>query len=47
MNIDPDLKREENFVEKKTLYNKCLARDIKLSSFFGGNPSKFKFSWLT
>ena len=41
MKIDPDLKREKNFVEKKTLRNKYLARDIKLCSFLGGNPSKF------
>ena len=41
MKIDPDLKREKNFAEKKTLYDKCLARDIKLSSFLGGNPRKF------
>ena len=40
MNIDPDLKREENFAEKKTFCNKCLAKYIKLSSFLGGNPSK-------
>ena len=41
MRIDPDLKREENFAEKKTFYNKCLANDIKLSSFLGGNPNNF------
>ena len=41
MRIDLDLKREENFDEKKTLCSKCLARDIKLSSSLGGNPSKF------
>ena len=35
MKIDPDLKR------RKTFCNKCLARDIKLSSFLGGNPTKF------
>ena len=43
MKIDPDLKREENFAKKKTFYSKCLARDIKLSSFLGGNPKKFSF----
>ena len=32
---------EENFVEKKTLCSKCLAKDIKLSSFLGGNPNNF------
>ena len=32
---------EENFAEKKTFYNKCLAKDIKLSSFLGGNRSNF------
>ena len=41
MKIDPDLKREENFAEKKTLCSKCLVKDIKLSSFLGGNPSNF------
>ena len=41
MKIDPDLKREENFAEKKTLCSKCLARDIKLSIFLGGNLRKF------
>ena len=40
MNIDPDLKREENFAKKKTFYSKCQAKDIKLSSFLGGNPRK-------
>ena len=41
MRIDPDLKKEENFAEKKTSYSKCLAKDIKPSSFLGGNPSNF------
>ena len=41
MRIDPDLKREENFAEKKTFCRKCLAKDIKLRSFLGGNPSNF------
>ena len=36
--IDLDLKTEENFVEKKTFCRKCVAKDIKLSIFLGGNP---------
>ena len=35
------LKREKNFAERKTICRKCLTKDIKLSSFLGGNPSKF------
>ena len=41
MTIDPDLKIEENFADKKTFYNKCLAKDIKMSGFLGGNLSNF------
>ena len=42
MKSEPDLEeKEENFTEKKTLCSKCLAKDIKLSSFLGGNPNKF------
>ena len=41
MKIDPDLKREENFAEKTKFYSKFLAKDIKMSSFLGGNPRKF------
>ena len=41
MKIEPDLKREENFFERKFVYNKCLAKDFKLSTLLGGNPSKF------
>ena len=33
------LKREKNFAERKTIRSKCLAKDIKLSSFLGGNPN--------
>ena len=32
---------EENFAEKKTFCSKCLAKDIKLSSFFGRSPKQF------
>ena len=39
MKSEPDL--EENFAEKKTLCSKCLAKDIKLSSFLGGNSNNF------
>ena len=41
MRIDLDLKREENFAEKKTFCSKCVAKDIRPSSFLGGNPSNF------
>ena len=35
------LKREKNFAERKTICSNCLAKDIKLSSFLGGNPNNF------
>ena len=41
MRIDLDLKREENFAKNKIFCSKCLAKDIKLSSFLGDNPSNF------
>ena len=42
MKSEPYLEeKEENFTEKKTLCSKCLAKDIKLSSFLGGNPNNF------
>ena len=34
------VKKGKSFVEMKTFCNKCLAKDIKLSSFLGGNPSR-------
>ena len=34
------LKREKSFAEMKTFCSKCLGKDIKLSNFLGGNPSK-------
>ena len=40
MKIGPGLKEKENFVESKTFYSKCLAKDIKLSSFLGGQPKQ-------
>ena len=47
MKSEPDLEdKEENFAEKKTFYRKCLAKDIKLSNFLGGNQKFFYFSWL-
>ena len=33
-------RREDNFVETKIFCSKCLAKDIKLSSFLGGNASR-------
>ena len=42
MKSEPDLEEnEENFAEKKTFCSKCLAKDIKLISFLGGNPNNF------
>ena len=42
MKSKPDLEeKEENFAENKTFYSKCLAKDIKRSSFLGGNPNNF------
>ena len=38
--VDPDLKRGKSFAEKNTFCSKCLAKDIKLSSFLGGNPRR-------
>ena len=43
MKIDLDLKRKENFAEKKTFCSKCLAKEIKLISFLRGNQSKILF----
>ena len=37
------MKKEKSFAEMKTFYSKCLAKDIKLSSFLGGNLSGIKF----
>ena len=31
------MKRGKSFAEMKTFCSKCLAKDIKLSSFLGGN----------
>ena len=42
MKSEPDLEeKEDNFAKKKTFYNKCLAKDIKLSIFLGGKPNNF------
>ena len=42
MKSEPNLEdNEENFSKKKTFYSKCLAKDIKLSSFLGDNPNNF------
>ena len=38
--VHPDLKREKKITEMKTLYSLCLAKDIKLSSFSGGNLNR-------
>ena len=34
------LKMGKSFAEMKTICSKCLAKDIKLSSILGGNPSR-------
>ena len=33
-------KSKQRDAEKETIYNKCLAKDTKMSSFLGGNPSR-------
>ena len=41
------MKRGKSFAEMKTLCDKCLAKDIKLSSFFGRQPKQnFHFNSL-
>ena len=37
------LREIERIVEKRACINKCLAKDIKLSSYLGGNPRKILF----
>ena len=37
------MKREKRFTEMKTLCSLCLAKDIKLSSFLGGNLNRIIF----
>ena len=32
------VKKGKSFAEMKTFCSKCLAKDIKLNSFLGGNP---------
>ena len=34
------LKREKSFSKMKTFFNKCLAKEIKMSNFLGGNSSR-------
>ena len=34
------VKKGKSFAEGKIFCSKCLAKDIKLSSFLGGNPSR-------
>ena len=34
------VKKGKSFAEVKTFCNQCLAKDMKLSSFLGGNPSR-------
>ena len=42
MKSEPDVEeKKESFAEKKTFCTKCLAKDIKISSFLGGNPNNF------
>ena len=35
------VKKGKNFAKMNTFWSKCLAKDIKLSSFLGGNPRRF------
>ena len=37
--MDPDYEKKMKMTEMKTLSMLCLAKDIKLSSFLGGNLS--------
>ena len=34
------VKKGKSFSEMKIFYSKCLAKDIKLSSFLGGSPTR-------
>ena len=34
------VKKGKSFAEMKTFCSKCLAKDIKLSNFLGGNPNR-------
>ena len=34
------VKKGKSFAEMETFCSKCLAKDIKLSRFLGGNPSR-------
>ena len=34
----PDLEERKDFAKRKAFCSKCLVKDIKLSSFLGGNP---------
>ena len=39
--VDPDLEKgRRKLLKLKTLCSLCLAKDIKLSSFLGGNPNR-------
>ena len=40
MKNSPDLEEKKDFAERKAFCSKCLAKEIKLSSFLGGNPIK-------
>ena len=47
MKKSSDYRSKQKDAEEKTNYSKCLARDTKLSSFLGGNPSRnFQFFCL-
>ena len=38
MKKSPNLEERKDFAERKAFCSKCLAKNIKLSSFLGGNP---------
>ena len=41
MKNSSNLEDRKDFAERKAFCSKCLAKDIKLSSFLGGNPIYF------
>ena len=38
MKNSPNLEERKYFAERKAFCSKCLSKNIKLSSFLGGNP---------
>ena len=47
MKKSSDQRIKQKDAKEKTNYSKCLAKDTKLSSFLGGNPSRnFNFFFV-